>query len=145
MSSDPSRPDSPIPDLDLEVGDWSGSEKDLASRPVETVVTTRGAGDLGQQVRQEAPWCAWRAQEHTQCLRKNCTQNEFRMAKQGQSLSEPCAVNFRSYAHSLKHCAAHTVPWRLELFIGGIRAESILARSLGEAQAPEQPDGDAVH
>ena len=45
MSSDPSRPDSPIPDLDLEVGDWSGSEKDLASRPVETVVTTRGAGD----------------------------------------------------------------------------------------------------
>ena len=41
MSSDPSRPDSPIPDLD----DWSGSEKDLASRPVETVVTTRGAGD----------------------------------------------------------------------------------------------------
>ena len=41
MSSDPSRPDSPIPDLDLEVGDWSGSEKDLASRPVETVVTTR--------------------------------------------------------------------------------------------------------
>ena len=46
MSSDPSRPDSPIPDLDLEVGDWSGSEKDLASRPVETVVTTRGAGDF---------------------------------------------------------------------------------------------------
>ena len=45
MSSDPSRPDSPIPDLDLEVGDWSGSEKDLASRPIETVVTTRGAGD----------------------------------------------------------------------------------------------------
>ena len=45
MSSDPSRPDSPIPDLDLEVGDWSGSEKDLASKPVETVVTTRGAGD----------------------------------------------------------------------------------------------------
>ena len=46
MSSDPSRPDSPIPDLDLEVGDWSGSEKDLASRPVKTVVTTRGAGDF---------------------------------------------------------------------------------------------------
>ena len=45
MSSDPSRPDSPIQDLDLEVGDWSGSEKDLASKPVETVVTTRGVGD----------------------------------------------------------------------------------------------------
>ena len=45
MSSDPSRPDSPIPDLDLEVGDWSGSEKDLASKPIETVVTTRGAGE----------------------------------------------------------------------------------------------------
>ena len=41
MSSDPSRPDSSRPDLD----DWSGSEKDLASGPVETVVTTRGAGD----------------------------------------------------------------------------------------------------
>ena len=51
MSSDPSRPDSPIPDLDLEVGDWSGSEKDLASRPVETVVTTRGAGDSVREVR----------------------------------------------------------------------------------------------
>ena len=38
-------PDSPIQDLDLEVGDWSGSEKDLASKPVETVVTTRGAGN----------------------------------------------------------------------------------------------------
>ena len=50
MSSDPSRPDSPIPDLDLEVGDWSGSEKDLASRPVETVVTTRGAGDSVREV-----------------------------------------------------------------------------------------------
>ena len=45
MSSDPSRPDSSIPDLD----DWSGSEKDLASRPVETVVTTRGAGDSGRE------------------------------------------------------------------------------------------------
>ena len=42
MSSSPSKPDSPIPDLDLQVGDWSGSEKDLASKPVETVVTTRG-------------------------------------------------------------------------------------------------------
>ena len=49
------------------------------------------------------------------------------MAKQGQSLSEPYAVNFRSYAHSLKDCAAHTLPWRLDLFIGGIRAGSILA------------------
>ena len=48
MSSDPSRPDSPIPDLDLEVGDWSGSEKDLVSRPVETVVTTVSAGLLAR-------------------------------------------------------------------------------------------------
>ena len=85
---------------------------------------------LGQQVRQEAAWCAWRAQEHTRCLRKNCTQNGFRMAKQGRSLSEQCAVNFRSYAHSFKDCAAHTLPWRLDLFIGVLRAESILARSL---------------
>ena len=45
MSSDPSRPDSPIPDLDLEVGDWSGSEKDLAGKLIQTVVTTRGAGE----------------------------------------------------------------------------------------------------
>ena len=39
-----SRPDSPIPDLDLQVGDWSGSEKDLASKPVEI---TRGVETHG--------------------------------------------------------------------------------------------------
>ena len=46
MSSGASRPDSPIPDLDLQVGDWSGSEKDLASKPVEITrgVKTQGFG-----------------------------------------------------------------------------------------------------
>ena len=40
MSSSPSKPDSPIPELD----DWSGSEKGFANRPVET---TRGAETYG--------------------------------------------------------------------------------------------------
>ena len=46
MSSGASRPDSPIPDLDLQVGDWSGSEKDLASKPIEITrgVETQGFG-----------------------------------------------------------------------------------------------------
>ena len=44
MSSGASRPNSPVPDLDLQVGDWSGSEKDLASKPVET---TRGVKSQG--------------------------------------------------------------------------------------------------
>ena len=46
MSSGASRPDSPIPDLDLQVGDWSGSEKDLASKPIEITrgVETHGSG-----------------------------------------------------------------------------------------------------
>ena len=42
MSSSPSKPDSPIPELD----DWSGSEKGFANRPVGTTrgVETHGSG-----------------------------------------------------------------------------------------------------
>ena len=40
MSSSPSKPDSPIPDLDA----WSGSEEDFANRPV---AITRGVETIG--------------------------------------------------------------------------------------------------